>query len=251
MLAPDTLKQYQAPQDLLIGKTILVTGAGAGIGRAAAIAYAQHGATVILVGRTLKHLEAVYDEIEAGNCPQPAIFPINFESATEQDYQALAEAIDNEFDSLDGLLNNAAELGPRKPLELYAVDQWQKVMQINVTAPFILTKKLLPLLKKSKLASVIFTSSSLAQKGKAFWGAYSVSKAATENLMQIFADEADGISQIRFNAINPGATRTDMRASAYPAEDPSTVKSAESIMSQYLYLMGDDSKGVKQKRIDL
>jgi len=247
----EKISQYQAPKDALKDKVILITGAGAGIGRNAALECAAHGATVILVGRTLGHLEAVYDEIEANNYPQPAIFAMDFATASEQDYQALADAIGSEFESLDGLLNNAAILGPRKPLESYPVDQWQKVLQVNVTAPFILTKKLLPLLKKSKQASIVFTSSGLAQKGKAFWGAYSVSKSATENLMQVFADEVDGVSNIRVNAINPGATRTDMRASAFPAEDPATLKSTDEIMQPYLFLMGDESKHINQSLLSL
>ena len=250
-LTPSDISAYKAAKDLLLNKTILVTGAGSGIGKAAALAFAQHGATVVLVGRTLNKLEAVYDEIEAYECPQPAIFPINFESAQEHDYKALHDALESEFGKLDGVLHNAAELGPRTPLENYALENWAKVLHVNVTAPFLLSKFLLPLLKKADHASILFTSSSVATRGRAFWGAYSVSKAAGENLMQILSDELDEVSQIRVNTINPGATRTPMRASAYPAEDPSTIKEAESIMPGYLYFMGDDSLGVMNTRLDL
>lgn len=244
------ITDYVAPAQLLKDKIILVTGAGSGIGKTAALTFARHGATVVLTGRTLSKLEAVYDEIEAYDCPQPAIFPINFESALEPDYQALFHALEDEFGELHGLLHNAAELGPRKPLDQYPLEQFQKVMQVNVTSAFLLTKSLIPLLKNASDASIVFTSSSVATRGKAYWGAYSVSKAATENLMQVFADEMDGTSRIRVNAINPGATRTAMRATAFPAEDPKTVKEAESIMNRYLYLMGDESIGLNQAIID-
>lgn len=235
---------YQAPKDLLKGKVIVVTGAGDGIGRVAARSYAACGATVILMSRTIKKLEAVYDEIEAAGGPQPAIYPINFEGAQEADYNELAAVLQREFGKIDGLLHNAGELGPRTPLAQYSTDAWQRILQVNTTAPFLLTKALLPLLDKAERASVIFTGSSVGYQGRAYWGAYAVSKAAVENMMQIFAAELAETSRIRVNSINPGATRTKMRANAYPAEDPRTLKQPEDIMSLYLYLMGDESVGV-------
>lgn len=245
------ITQYQAPANLLKDKIILISGAGAGIGRSAAITFAKHGATVILVGRTMEKLEAVYDEIEQAGYPQPAIFPINFESAVEHDYQALHDAIKETFGRLDGLLNNASLLGgPNTPLTNYKLEQWQQVMQVNVTASFLLTKTLLPLLQHDLPSSVIFTSSSVGRKGRAYWGAYSVSKAATENLMQVFADEQEGVSKVRMNSINPGATQTAMRAQAYPAENPNTISSPDDIMNTYLYLMGADSEGVNGQQFN-
>jgi len=245
------ITQYSPPADLLKDKIILVTGAGSGIGRSASIAFAKHGATVVLVGRTMEHLESVYDEIETLGYPQPAIFPINFESAVEHDYQALYDALKEAFGRLDGLLNNASELGgPSTPLTNYKLAQWNKVIQVNVTASFLTTKTLLPLLRHDAPSSIIFTGSSVGIKGRAFWGAYSVSKAATENLMQVFADEQEGVSHIRVNSINPGATQTKMRAKAYPAEDPGTVTSPEEIMNRYLFLMGKDSEGFNGQQFD-
>jgi len=234
---------YNAPADLLQDKIILVTGAGDGIGRAAALSYAAHGARVILLGRTVKKLEAVYDEIEAAGHAQAAIYPIDFSGASEDDYNEMAAVLQKEFGRLDGLLHNAGELGPRTPLGQYPADTWQKVMQVNATAPFLMTKALLPLLEAAPQASVVFTGSSVGYEGRAFWGAYAVSKAAVENMMQIFAAELAETTAIRVNSINPGATRTGMRANAYPAEDPRTLKTPEDIMPLYLYLMGDDSKG--------
>src|SRR5690606_19608423 len=185
----NSMFNYNAPADLLKDRIILVTGAGDGIGRSAAKTFAAHGATVILLGRTVEKLEAVYDEIEAAGGPQPAIYPINFEGAREEDYDELASVLQKEFGKIDGLLNNAAELGPRTPLSQYPADAWQRILQVNATAPFLLTKALLPLLDKADQASVIFTGSSVGYQGRAYWGAYAVSKAAVENMMQIFSAE--------------------------------------------------------------
>ncbi|OZG71072.1 YciK family oxidoreductase [Hahella sp. CCB-MM4] len=242
---------YEAPEQLLKGRVILVTGAGAGIGRAAAITFANFGATVILSGRTTKKLEDVYDTIEESGGPQPAIFPVNFEGAVAKDYDDLAQAIDDEFGRLDGLLHNASILGHRTPIEHYDPDSWAQVMQVNAHAPFLLTRSLLPVIRKSEDASIAFTSSSVGRKGRAYWGAYAVSKFATEGLMQVLADELDDEEHlIRVNSINPGATRTHMRAMAYPAEDPKKNPLPEEIMNVYLYLMGKDSMGVTGQAFD-
>ena len=246
---------YQAPNDLLNEKVILVTGAGDGIGKAAALTFAQYGATVILSGRTTSKLEAVYDEIESKGGNQPAIIPVNFEGAVEKDYDDIASSIENTFGKLDGLLHNASLLGSLTTIEQYEVEVWNQIMQVNVNAAFMLTKSLIPLLRLSKDASIAFTSSSVGRKGRAFWGAYSVSKFATEGLMQVLADELDADvdeehHRIRVNSINPGATRTNMRASAYPAENPMHNPTPEEIMPLYLYLMGEDSAGVSGQAFD-
>ena len=244
------MHDYQAPADLLKDRIVMVTGAGSGIGRAAAKAYAAHGATVVLVGRTVSKLETVYDEIEAAGHPKPAIVPMNFEGAAVKDYEELAMTLEDNFGQLDGLLHNAAILGDRSPVELYDPETWNKVMHVNATAPFLLSRAMIPLLRKSDDASVIFTSSSVGRRGRAYWGAYAVSKFATEGLMQVMADELDGISNVRANSINPGATRTAMRAQAYPGENPATRPLPEDIMPLYLYLMGPDSQGVNGQAFD-
>lgn len=241
---------YQAPEQLLEGRIILVTGAGDGIGRAAAKTYAAHGATVVLLGRTLEKLESLYDEIEAAGYPQPAIVPLNLESATEHEYMELANTLEQEFGRLDGLLNNAGSLGVRTAIETYDPTIWTQVMQVNVNASFMLTQALLPLLQESDDASIIFTSSGVGRKGRAYWGAYAVSKFATEGLMQVLADELENTSPIRVNCINPGATRTQMRVTAYPGEPPQTNPTPEDIMPVYLYLMGEDSKEVNGQSLN-
>lgn len=241
---------YQAPAELLKDNIIAVTGAGAGIGRAAALSYAAHGATVVLIGKTTSKLEQVYDEIEATGAPQPAIFPMDLESTTDSDYLNLATAIDNEFGRLSGLLNNASLLGSISPLQSYSVDIWNKVMQVNVNASFAVTRHLLPLLQQEDNASVILTSSSVGREARAYWGAYGVSKFATEALMQTLHQELENTSAIRVNTVNPGATATAMRKQAFPAEDPATLAKPEDIMNVYLYLMGKDSIGVSGQQFN-
>ena len=237
-------KTYNPRQMCLQGRVILVTGAGSGIGRAAAISFAAHGATVILLGRTVEKLEAVYDEIESAGSPSPAIYPLCLEGATEQDYQTLASTIEQEFGELHGLLHNAGQLGQRTTIANYQAQIWQQVMQVNLNSQFLLTKALLPIMKTADDAAILFTSSGVGRKGRPFWGAYAVSKFATEGLAQVLAGELEEVSNIRVNCLNPGATRTPMRAVAYPAEDPGTLLSPEEIMPAYLYLLGPDSKGM-------
>jgi NAD(P)-dependent dehydrogenase (short-subunit alcohol dehydrogenase family) len=245
------MQDYQAPADLLKDHIIMVTGAGNGIGRTAAKTYAAHGATVILVGRTVSRLESVYDEIEAAGHPKPAIVPLNFEGAAVKDYEELAMTIEDNFGHLDGLLHNAGILGDRSPVEVYNPETWNKVMQVNATAPFLLSRAMIPLLRKARAASVIFTSSGVGRKAKAYWGAYAVSKFAVEGLSQLMADELDDErNNVRVNCLNPGATRTSMRALAYPAEDPDKNPAPEELMPVYLYLMGKDSKGVNGQQLD-
>ncbi|WP_163575785.1 YciK family oxidoreductase [Halomonas faecis] len=241
---------YQAPAGLLKERIVLVTGAGDGIGRAAALAFARHGATVILLGRTLAKLETVYDQIEAEGLPQPAIFPLNFEGATLKDYHDMAETLDKEFGRLDGLLHNAGLLGNITPFVQYDPALWEQVMQVNINGPTWMTQALMPLLEASKDASVVFTSSGVGRKGRAYWGAYSVSKYATEGFMEVLADEVEHLGNIRVNSLNPGATRTRMRANAYPGEDPEALLTPEAIMPTYLWLLGPDSRGHNGERFD-
>ena len=242
---------YAPAPDLLAGKTILVTGAGDGIGRAAALSYAGHGATVVLLGRTVAKLESVYDEIESAGGPQAAIFPMDLAVAGDEQCAELATAMTDTFGALDGLLHNASVLGERRPIESSTYAGWQEVMQVNVNAQFLLTRHLLPLLQAAPSASIVFTSSGVGRKGRAFWGAYAVSKFATEGFMQVLADELENTCEVRVNSLNPGATNTAMRRTAYPSETPTDNPAPADIMPAYLYLMGDDSKGVNGQALSV
>jgi len=240
---------FEIKKDCLADKIILITGAGDGIGKQAALTYAGLGATVILLGKTVKKLEAVYDEIIANGGSEPAIIPLDMKGATKQNYIDMSATIASQFGKLDGVLLNASMLGELNPFTQIHQQIWDDVMQVNATAQFLIAQALIPTLLLADNSSLVFTTSGVGNKGRAFWGAYSVSKFATEGLMQVIADEYENTS-LRCNAINPGATNTGMRSSAYPAEDKSTIASAEDIMPLYVYLMADDSKDVNGQRIN-
>ena len=250
MLSAQEIVNYQASKNLLKDRIIMVTGAGDGIGKAAAIAYAQAGATLILAGRTVEKLEQVYDKIIADGGIEPLIYPVDFEGATEDDFNQLANQCDQQFGRLDGLLLNAGILGQRTPLSSYREDVWTKVMQVNVTSQYLLTKALMPTLEASDNASVLFTTSGVGRVGRAYWGAYAVSKFAVEGMVQTWAAETEGLNSVRINCINPGATATQMRATAFPAENPGSIASPEDIMPAYLCLMGPESIGINGKSIN-
>ena len=246
----DDPRDYHAPANLLHDRIVLITGAGSGIGRTAALTFAEYGARTILLGRTQAKLEAVYDEILAAGWPRPSISVMDFAAAQGDDYAQLAESMQQEFGRLDGLLHNAGILGERSPIEHYEVSKWLEVMHVNLNAPFVLTQTLLPLLQASDDASIVFTSSGVGRRGRAYWGAYAVSKYGIEGLSQVLADETSAQGRIRVNCINPGATRTGMRRAAYPGEDPETLPPPESLMGPYLYLIGPDSRGVTGHSFD-
>lgn len=235
---------YTAAVNALTGKTILVTGAGGGIGKAAAMAYAQHGATVVLTGSRAEPLEQTYDAMIAAGCPEPALITFDLKSEDLEAYIEFANSIDKEFGQLDGVLHNASLLGERKPIEQQTFNVWRDVLQVNVNSAMLMTQALLPLLRAASSASIVFTSSGVGRQGRAYWGAYAVSKFATEGLMQVLADEMQNTSNIRVNSVNPGGTHTAMRQSAYPGESPENNPSPEEIMPVYLYLMSDDSAAV-------
>ncbi|MGE5626175.1 MAG: YciK family oxidoreductase [Bacillota bacterium] len=246
----ESKRDYQAPKDLLKNRVILVTGTGDGIGRALSKSLAGHGATVVLLGKTIKKLESVYDEIVATGAPKPGIYPMDLMGAKYKDYEDLVSVLDKEYGRLDGLVHNAGILGERAPIEHHEVHVWQQVLQVNLTAPFALTKACLELLYKSKDASVVFISSGVARNPRAYWGAYSVSKAGIENLSKMLAEETEFRKTLRVNCINPGPVRTEMRRLAFPAEDREKIATPEQILGTYLYLLGPDSQGVTGQLFD-
>jgi len=230
------------------GRVVLVTGAGDGIGRAVSLALARAGAEVILLGRTVRKLEAVHAEIGTLGGPEASIVPLDLERALAADYEAVAEAIDKRYGRLDGLLHNAALLGTLTPIEQYDVPTFMRVMHVNLTAAFVLTRQLLPLLRASKDGAVLFTSSGVGNRGRAYWGAYSISKFAVEGFAQVLSQELEGTSQVRVNVIDPGKVRTAMRRQAYPSEAPEALPTAESLTANYIALLGPASQGVTGQR---
>lgn len=240
--------EYTIKEKSLNNKTILVTGAGAGIGKEAAITYAKLGATVILLGKTVSKLEAVYDEILALGLAEPAIIPLDLRGATKQNYIDMSVTIASQYGKLNGALLNASMLGELTPFTQIHEQIFSDVMKVNVNAQYLLAQALIPTLQLAENASLVFTSSGVGSKGRAYWGAYSISKFATEGLMQIIADEYEN-STLRTNAINPGATKTAMRASAYPAEDKDKLATPADIMPLYVYLMSDDSLDINGQTI--
>ena len=247
--ANDDWRRYRpAPADF-DGRVIMVTGATSGIGRAVASALVQNGATVILHGRSEKALEALYQELKPLG-PEPSVAQLDLERAQGPQYQQLTNEIESRYGRLDGLLHNAAILGDKSPIEHYDIGLWQRVLLVDLTAPFILTRCLLPLLRSSADASLVFTSSGVGVRGRAFWGAYAVAKAGLENLAQTLTDELEN-TPIRVNVVNPGGTRTKMRTRAYPAESPASLPTPESVAPPFLYLLGGASRGVRGRRFDV
>jgi len=238
-------RDYRAPPGALAARTILITGATGGLGRALALACAGAGATVILSGRNGAKLERVYDEVQAQGGARPAIAALDLATAGAAEYDALAAVVEGEFGRLDGLVHAAGIVGDRTPLEQYDVPTWCRVLHVNLTAPFILTQVLLPCLRKAADASVVFASSGVVRNPRPFWGAYAVAKSGLEAVRELYAEELKGITNVRVNSVNPGRMRTPMRAAAYPAEDPNTVPGPQIAVAAFLYLLSSDSREVR------
>ncbi|MDH3639182.1 MAG: SDR family NAD(P)-dependent oxidoreductase [Gammaproteobacteria bacterium] len=238
------LLNYRAPKDLLRGCTVLVTGAADGIGRAVAKAFAGHGATVLILDRKRRKLETLYDEIIALGCTEPAIVVQDFLELDEAAARNVCLGIGHDFGRLEGLVHAATEFAGLKALHNIDAPQWSRAMQGNLTAPFLLTRAVLPLLKTASDASVVFSSAAVGRHGKAFWGAYGVACAGIESLAKIWSEELDTHSSVRVNTLDPGPVRTPLRELAYPGEDANRLPTPEDVVPAYLYLMGSDSRGV-------
>ncbi len=234
------LLQYVPEENLLKDRVILVTGAGTGIGRAISLAYARYGATVVLLGKTLKELEYVYDEIEDAGYPEPAIYPLNMEGANAKDYQDMANTFKEKLGGLDGIALNAGWLAAYMPFKEYDVETWSKTLSVNLHANFLITQTCLPLLEASKDPAILFSAHDSL---KAYNGAFGIAKAGTQAMMDILADEYDlDDNFIRINSIDTGPLRTQMRKMNFPGEDIESLALPEGIVGPYLYFMGPDAK---------
>jgi NAD(P)-dependent dehydrogenase (short-subunit alcohol dehydrogenase family) len=242
-------RDWEPAENALDERIILITGAADGIGRALTRACAKHGATVVMLDRNVRGLEQTYDEIVATGHPEPALYPLDLQGASPNDYAVLAQTVERELGRLHGLVHNAALLGALIPLLHFDDELWYQVMQINLNAPYLLTRACLDLMTRSgDDASIVFTSDAAGRRGKAYWGAYGVAKAGLENLMQILADELEANTPVRVNSIDPGAVRTALRLIAYPAEDPNRLRTPDEVLTPFLYLLSTDSKGVSGRQ---
>ena len=242
-------RRIEPAPDALAGRVVAITGPTAGIGRALALECARRGAELILLGRSVPKLEGLDAEIgrltryDGSPVVPPVLAPLDLENALARDYDAIAEAIEQRWGRLDGLVHNASLLGQLAPIEQFDVPTWMRVMHVNLNAAFALTQVLMPALRASSDAAVLFTSSGVGRRGRAYWGAYAVSKFGTEGLVQVLAAELEQ-TRVRVNAINPGRARTAMRRQAYPSEDASTLPEPSALVAPYVVLLGPQSRGI-------
>jgi NAD(P)-dependent dehydrogenase (short-subunit alcohol dehydrogenase family) len=233
--------KFNAEPNSFAGRVILITGATSGIGRSLALGLAQLGATVLLLGRDVAALEALFDKIKDSHHPEPGIVPFDLSQDDPERLSTLKQVITERYGVLDGLIHNAAILGDRVPFEHYNMTTWAQVFRTNFETPVALTQALLPLLQQSSGGALIFTSSSVGYSPKAYWGAYAASKYALEGVASLLSEELENTSDIRVSVVNPGATRTKMRQAAYPSEDPASVKPPEDLLALFTYLLSATS----------
>ena len=238
------MENYQPAPNLLAHRIILVTGTADSLGAAVASACAAQGATVILSDKEAASLEPLYDRIAATGAPEPAILPLDLEAGDEPQYAAIAATIGREFGRLDGLAHCAAFAPFLSRIDDYDASEWERVLRINLTAPFLLTQACLPLLRQAPDAAIVFTADRVGRQGLAYWGAFAAAKFGIEGLMQTLAEETRDQGQLRVNSLDPGIVRTGLRARLYPGENPADLAAPESITSRYLYLLGPESRGV-------
>lgn len=244
-------RDYTPAADLLAERVVLVTGASAGLGRALAEACAASGATVILLDKDLKKLEAVYDTIESAGHPQPALYPMNLEGVGPAEYLELASTLDREFGRLDGLVHNAAMLGELSPMHQYDPELWARTLHVNINAPFLLNQALLALLQRSSRGRILFVSDRAGRRGRAFWGAYGVSKFGQEGMMETLADELGERSPVRVMSVDPGVVNTALRRQCFPGEDAEALPQPGQVAPCLLYALGRDADRLQGARLTL
>ncbi len=231
-------------------QVILITGAGGGLGGTAALALAKQGAHIILLDKSIPKLEKIYDAIIDAGATEPTLYPFDLAGASEAQYQELAETIGKAYGSLQGLLHSAVELSAYTPIEIHETKDWGHTLNVNLNAPFLLSRVLLPLLQKSEHASILFTSDSMAREPKAYSGAYGVSKIALEGLAKILAEELEAAKKIRVNTLVPGPINSPLRKKLFPAENKDLLPAMDSLNDVYTYLFSNDSLGITGQIID-
>ncbi|WKJ91793.1 SDR family NAD(P)-dependent oxidoreductase [Methylomonas montana] len=234
----------------LSNKVLLITGAGGGLGGTAALALAGQGAQIILLDKSIPKLEKVYDAIVAAGGPEPVMYPFDLAGASEAQYEEMADAIVQRYGALHGVLHAAVEFSAYSPIANYKTKDWGYALNVNLSAPFLLCRVLLPVLQRSEHASIVFISDSSARKVQAYSGAYGVSKIALEGFAGILAAELEAGQKIRVNTVVPGPIDSPLRKRAYPAEDKALIPAMNSLDPLYIYLFGDASIGTTGQIID-
>jgi len=242
------LLAFTPADDEYQGQVILITGAGDGIGRVLALACAKFGATVVLIGEETKKLEAVYDAIEQQGSPQPAIYPMNFAGTNANDFQVLATTIEEQLGGIDAVVSNAGWIGGFRPFQQVQVDEYMKIMNINLHTPFWLAHSCIPLLKKSSHGRLLFSTH---HTNRAYYGPFGVAKNGIDGLIDILAHEFSGENGIRVNGIDSGPINTQMRRSHFPGEDWDKLPDPESILPAYLQLLSKSSNEISGENFRL
>ena len=234
----------------LIEKNILITGASSGIGKSLAINLSKFGANVIMLSKNEKALDSVYDEIKEKYNTEPMIIKCDLTDLNEIKSQEITDIIGENYSRLDAIIHNAAILEKMSNIENYDLVTWEKVLKVNLTSAFILSKYLISLMKSALVPRIIFTTSSVGRNAKAFWGAYSVSKAGINALSEILSDELETISNMKVFNFDPKATQTSMRSLAFPAEDRDSQKKPDFLIEYYLWMLSEKSNSSKEIYIE-
>ena len=243
-------RDYAPAPDLLAGRTILVTGAGQGLGRAVAIACARHGAAVVLLGRKQEKLEAVYDEITSLSPALPAIVPLDLATAETPEFEQVAALVRRDLKGLDGIAHCASHFVPLGPLANQTLEQWTTLLRVNLAAPFALTRACLPLLAAAADSSVVLTGETHGAHPKAYWGGFAVSKSGLTTLAAVWADELEHLGKPRINVLIPGPIASPQRAQSHPGEDRARLRAPEEAAGAFLYLLGPDGARLSGRTLE-
>jgi NAD(P)-dependent dehydrogenase (short-subunit alcohol dehydrogenase family) len=241
---------WAGPGYLLEGRVVLVTGAYGGLGSAVARAAARAGATVVVTGKRKRQLEQLYDAMVAEGLPEPVIHPLDMESATPHDYEALADGLQRDLGRLDGIVHAAASFAGLTPMAMHKPDAWLRALHVNVSAPFALTQACLPLLTAASDSAAVFVLDNPELLQRAHWGAYGVSKAALERFVAILHEEHD-TGAFRVHALLPAPMRTTLRRTAYFGENTLLHPLPDATADAAIYLLSSEAAAARGGVLDL